>query len=66
MAAPIDHVIVVMLENRSFDHMLGFLVHPDERFDGLGRGGPFQNPGWGPGGAGGGVAHGQARAARRP
>src|SRR3954454_18586037 len=24
----IDHVIVLMLENRSFDHMLGFLAHP--------------------------------------
>lgn len=24
---PIEHVVVVMLENRSFDHMLGFLDH---------------------------------------
>jgi phospholipase C len=24
-----DHVIVLILENRSFDHMLGFLDHPD-------------------------------------
>ena len=42
----IDHVIVLMLENRSFDHMLGFLDHPDPRFDGLLRGGPHTNPGW--------------------
>lgn len=25
---PIEHVIVLMLENRSFDHMLGYLDHP--------------------------------------
>jgi phospholipase C len=24
----IDHIVVLMLENRSFDHMLGFLSHP--------------------------------------
>src|SRR4051794_22774445 len=35
-----------MLENRSFDHMLGFLDHPDPAFDGLLRGGPYVNPGW--------------------
>jgi phospholipase C len=29
----IDHVVVLMLENRSFDHMLGFLDHPG--IDGL-------------------------------
>jgi phospholipase C len=28
----IDHLVVVMLENRSFDHMLGYL-----RLDGRGR-----------------------------
>ena len=29
MASPhIEHVIVLMLENRSFDHMFGFLNHP--------------------------------------
>jgi phospholipase C len=33
----IEHVIVLMLENRSFDHMLGYLNHPDETFDGLKR-----------------------------
>jgi phospholipase C len=42
----IDHVVVLMLENRSFDHMLGFLDHPDPAFDGLRRGGPHTNPGW--------------------
>ncbi|MGH3790402.1 MAG: alkaline phosphatase family protein, partial [Pseudonocardiaceae bacterium] len=40
----IEHVIVLVLENRSFDHMLGFLPHPDPRFDGLQGGG--ENPGW--------------------
>ncbi|MEV6397070.1 alkaline phosphatase family protein [Streptomyces sp. NPDC051907] len=44
--APIEHVIVLALENRSFDHMLGFLDHPDPDFDGLRRGGPYTNPGW--------------------
>jgi phospholipase C len=43
---PIDHVIVLCLENRSFDHMLGYLDHPAEDFDGLLRGGPFDNAGW--------------------
>jgi phospholipase C len=28
----IDHVVVLMLENRSFDHMLGFLDHPRADF----------------------------------
>ncbi len=31
----IEHVVVLMLENRSFDHMLGYLEHPDPTFDGL-------------------------------
>ena len=31
----IDHVILVMLENRSFDHMLGFLYPRSDDFDGL-------------------------------
>jgi phospholipase C len=26
--APVDHIVVLMLENRSFDHMLGFLSLP--------------------------------------
>ena len=33
--AKIEHVLVLMLENRSFDHMLGFLNHPDSNFEGL-------------------------------
>jgi phospholipase C len=28
--APIEHIVVVMLENRSFDHMLGYLSLPEE------------------------------------
>jgi phospholipase C len=31
----IEHVVVVMMENRSFDHMFGFLPHPDPDFEGL-------------------------------
>ena len=42
----IDHLVVLALENRSFDHLLGFLDHPDPSFDGLLRGGPHTNPGW--------------------
>jgi len=43
----IDHVIVLVLENRSFDHLLGYLNHPKvQAFDGLARGGPYANPGW--------------------
>jgi phospholipase C len=30
-----DHLVVLMMENRSFDHLLGFLGHPDVAFDGL-------------------------------
>ncbi len=44
--AKIEHVIVLALENRSFDHMLGYLDHPDPAFDGLARGGPHLNPGF--------------------
>jgi phospholipase C len=35
MPPRIDHVVVLMLENRSFDHMLGFLKSPDYPVDGL-------------------------------
>ena len=31
----IEHVVVLMLENRSFDHLLGYLDHPCERFTSL-------------------------------
>ncbi|NJC98125.1 MAG: hypothetical protein FIB03_17615 [Anaerolineae bacterium] len=27
----IEHVVVLMLENRSFDNLLGWLKHPDDR-----------------------------------
>lgn len=30
----IEHIVVLMLENRSFDHLFGFLDHP-QPFDGL-------------------------------
>jgi phospholipase C len=29
LLAPIEHIVVVMLENRSFDHMLGYLAFPE-------------------------------------
>ena len=32
----VDHIVVLMMENRSFDHMLGYLSLPPER-DGAGR-----------------------------
>ncbi len=41
---PIEHVVVLCLENRSFDHMLGFLQHPDPSFKGL-TGGSYGNSG---------------------
>ncbi|MGX7678395.1 alkaline phosphatase family protein [Jatrophihabitans sp. DSM 45814] len=40
----IDHVVVLCLENRSFDHMLGYLDHPSPDFEGLL--GSYDNPGW--------------------
>ncbi len=46
LVADVAHVVVLMLENRSFDHMLGYLRHPDSAFDGLLGGGEFTNPGW--------------------
>ncbi len=38
MPAPLDqikHLVVLMMENRSFDHMLGFMAAPDYPIDGL-------------------------------
>ncbi|MDQ6942052.1 MAG: alkaline phosphatase family protein [Candidatus Eremiobacteraeota bacterium] len=32
---PINHIVVLMLENRSFDHMLGFMKSPDWPINGL-------------------------------
>jgi hypothetical protein len=37
------HVIVLMLENRSFDHLLGLLDHPSSDFENV-RPGEFPNP----------------------
>lgn len=34
MATP-QHLLVLLLENRSFDHILGFLDHPDPSYTGL-------------------------------
>ena len=31
----IEHFIVLAMENRSFDHMLGYLDHPDDSFEGV-------------------------------
>jgi len=45
----VAHVVVLMLENRSFDHLLGYVRHPDPAFDGLLGPGEFTNPGWGGG-----------------
>lgn len=42
---PVDHVVVLCLENRSFDQMLGFLEHPDPTFEGLLTGGAHGNAG---------------------
>jgi len=44
--AEIAHVEVLLLENRSFDHLLGYLPHPDPAFGGLLGPGDFTNPGW--------------------
>jgi len=38
MALPLDnikHLVVLMMENRSFDHMLGLMMSPDWPIDGL-------------------------------
>ena len=35
MAQTIQHVVVLMLENRGFDHMVGFLKATDPNIDGL-------------------------------
>jgi phospholipase C len=35
MRPTVEHFVVLMLENRSFDHMLGFLQSPDYPIDGL-------------------------------
>src|SRR5260370_4068356 len=54
------HVIVVMLENRSFDHLLGYLEHPaGSAFDGI-RAGTDTNP-LDPSNPAAGVVHAQKR-----
>jgi phospholipase C len=54
------HVIVVMLENRSFDHLLGYLEHPaGSAFDGI-RPGTDTNP-LDPSNPAAGVVHAQKR-----
>ena len=35
MAKKIEHLVVLMMENRSFDHMVGFLKSPSWPIDGL-------------------------------
>ena len=35
MASPFKHLVVLMMENRSFDHMLGYLKSPDYPIEGL-------------------------------
>jgi len=47
MAATFQHLVVLMLENRSFDHMLGFLKSPAYAIEGLN--GDESNPGPNPG-----------------
>lgn len=44
MADPIEHIIVLILENRSFDHMVGCLQSVNARIDGvMAAGGPRTN-----------------------
>jgi len=40
LLSKINHVVVVMLENRSFDHMLGFLYRSSKNVSPLGQ--PFE------------------------
>jgi phospholipase C len=47
MAVGLDnlkHIVVLMMENRSFDHMLGSLKAVDGRIDGISDQDPFNNP----------------------
>lgn len=39
----IEHVVVVMLENRSFDHLLGYLNHPSAQYERLSPTKEFSN-----------------------
>jgi len=40
----LQHIVVLMMENRSFDHMLGSLKAIDARIDGIVDSDPFSNP----------------------
>ena len=40
----LKHIVVLMMENRSFDHMLGSLKAVDGRIDGVSVQDPFNNP----------------------
>ena len=42
MLGKIEHFVVLMLENRSFDHLVGYLKENDSRIDGI-SGGQFSN-----------------------
>jgi phospholipase C len=47
MATGLDqlkHIVVLMMENRSFDHMLGSLKAVDTRIDGIAGTDPYNNP----------------------
>lgn len=46
MAFPIDRVIVLMLENQSFDRLLGGLAETIADLDGVRAGAPASNPDW--------------------
>ena len=35
MSTPIERLVVLMLENRSFDHLLGFLKRENPKINGL-------------------------------
>ena len=40
----LQHIVVLMMENRSFDHMLGSLKAVNPKIDGYVDGDPFTNP----------------------
>ena len=46
MADPIKHVVVFMLENRSFDQMLGYMKATNPEVHGVDPASPFCNPDW--------------------
>ena len=40
----LEHIVVLMMENRSFDHMLGSLKAVNPKIDGVDPQNPFTNP----------------------